>query len=125
MSNFPRLWGHFKKDPFQFHSLHRPAKLECTEKAKNKDYQCQLHSRATWIPVVCSAEDQEGPRATWIPVACPAEDQEDLATEESNGQQSHHRPYAAFTRFCHIVFMFRDAGHLSPSLLHPTPLSQS
>lgn len=34
MTNFPRLWEHFKKDPFQFHSLHRPAKLQCTEKAK-------------------------------------------------------------------------------------------
>ena len=96
--NFPRLWEHFKKDPFQFHSLHRPAKLECTEKAKSRDYQCPLHSTATWIPVACSAGDQG-----------------DLATEESNGQQRCHGPYAAFTGFCPLAFMFMDASHLSPS----------
>lgn len=60
-TSFPSLWGHLKKDPFQFHPLHRPAKLRCIGKAKNtkknKGRQCQLHSRSNLVP--CSAEDKD------------------------------------------------------------------
>lgn len=100
MTSFPRLSGHYMKDPLGFHPTQRPAKLNCIEretgtKKKGKGYQHQPHSGSS-----CSSQ---WPALQVTPAA--------FSTKETNCQQG---SPADFTGFCLNVFSFTDASCLSP-----------